>query len=612
MQRGRGYDLGAALVLAAAVLAVYWNALDGTFILDDWKIVRGDILPVDEGGIGALSNRPVGRWTLAWNLRLGGLDPRPFHAVNLAIHVLAGWLLYGLVRRTLERPGAGGWSDAVARGLGAATALLWVVHPLQTESVTYVAQRLEALMSVFYLACLYCVVRSADAARPLAWHVGAMLALALGAGTKETIVSAPVLVALYDRAFLASSWRELARRRWTLYLLLAFPVGVLVAQQPAIAALLSGGLGEEFAVPAGPGNRAGERATPLTYLATQPGVVLHYLGLAAWPARLCFDYDWPLAAGLDAAPSLIVGALLITAVVAYLVRPALGFPLLAFFVLLAPTSSILPITDPAVEHRMYLPLAPMIALAVVGGWAALRRVAPPRVAAVAGGTIVAGVALALGLRTVERNRDFADEGTMWTDVVGCAPWNPRAHFNLGMFHYREGRFADATTHLRDALTRDPRHTGASFNLAASLGELGDADAAVAAYRQTLAIDPDFAPANLNLGALLLERGEVDEARRLLGRAVALTPDDPNAVNNWANALGRAGDHAEAIEAYRRAVALAPGYAPAWFNLALVLEAEDRLPEAVAAMERAVALAPGWETATSQLARMRADAATPGR
>jgi tetratricopeptide (TPR) repeat protein len=306
----------------------------------------------------------------------------------------------------------------------------------------------------------------------------------------------------------------------------------------------------------------------------------------------------------------MAGALLVAAIVIYLVRPGLGFPLLAVFVLLAPTSSVLPITDPAVEHRMYLGLAPLVALAVVSSWAALRRVASQPVAAVTGGVVVAGLALALGLRTVDRNRDYADEGTMWTDVVGCAPWNPRAHFNLGMFHYREGRVAEAVPHLRNALARDPKHVGASFNLAASLAELRDADGAVAEYRRTLAIDPNFAPANLNLGALLLERGELDEAKRLLARAVALSPDDPNAANNYANALSRTGDYAAAIEAYRHALTLTPDYAPARYNLALVLEAADRLPEAIAEMERAAALAPNLSAPTEQLARMRAAAAAP--
>src|SRR5262249_12628893 len=146
-----------------------------------------------------LSNRWVANWTLALNYQLDGLNVRGYHAVNLTIHVAAALTLFGIVRRTLllERVPPAVKKDAP--GLALAVALLWLVHPLVTQSVVYVIQRQESFMGLFYFLTLYCVLRGATALRfALGWYAAAVVACTLGMGCKEVMVSAPVLVLLYD------------------------------------------------------------------------------------------------------------------------------------------------------------------------------------------------------------------------------------------------------------------------------------------------------------------------------------------------------------------------------------------------------------------------------
>ncbi|HSY54782.1 MAG TPA: hypothetical protein VK785_10065, partial [Opitutaceae bacterium] len=178
-------------------------------------------------------------FTFALNYALGDLNVRGYHWFNLLIHTLAGLTLFGIVRRTLLRQGYGGQAlvrpalsgrfGADAVPLALAVAVIWVVHPIQTEAVTYVSQRAESLMGLFYLLTVYCFIRGASATgerrdsqviRPLSsclWLLASVLSCFLGTLSKETIVTAPVMVLLYDRTFVAGSFREAWRLRWRYY-----------------------------------------------------------------------------------------------------------------------------------------------------------------------------------------------------------------------------------------------------------------------------------------------------------------------------------------------------------------------------------------------------------
>ncbi|HEY6008560.1 MAG TPA: tetratricopeptide repeat protein, partial [Geobacteraceae bacterium] len=196
---------GAAAILLVA-FAAYHNSFGGPFVFDDRPCVVENatirelwpprlLMPPENRG-DTVDGRPLVNFTLAVNYALGGLNVRGYHIFNLAVHIAAALTLFGLLRRTFRSPRMEEHFRQAALPLALAAALLWVAHPLQTSAVTYVIQRAESLVSLFYLLTLYCLARSGDSPRPALWQACGVAACLLGALTKEVIVTAPVAALL--------------------------------------------------------------------------------------------------------------------------------------------------------------------------------------------------------------------------------------------------------------------------------------------------------------------------------------------------------------------------------------------------------------------------------
>jgi len=525
------------LVVVVAGIVAYLDSFRGVFLFDDMKSI------VDNAAIRSFAaashnlagaERPVVLLTFALNYAWSRLDVWSYHAVNMANHVLAGLALYAVVEATFASERLRGVPRASARAIACVVALLWVVHPLQTESVTYIVQRGESLMGLFYLLTLYAVVRGARAPRhAAAWYGGAVVACALGMGSKAIMITAPVVVLAYDRIFLSRSWAELWKRRWPLYAGLAASWLVLGATNlageilnPEQRAGLTVGLGYR-------GSR------PLQYALTQPAIILHYLRLAFWPQPLCLDYFWPIATSASeiALPLVVVLALVAATVVALYKRPALGFLGTWFFLILAPTSSFVPVQDPAFEHRMYLPLAAVIVAAVAGVRALLGRVVESRATRTAVAAVVTVVvAVACMAATRARNHDYDSMFAMWGSVLRVRPQNPRAHSDYGKALAERGQMADAVSHLETSIRLMPAYYPAHNNLGNALASQGKMDDAIAQFREAIRLKDDFADAHSNLGAALAQTGRLAEAAPELRRALEIDPNNAVAKRNLALVL----------------------------------------------------------------------------
>ncbi len=220
-----------AVPLVLLAVAAYANSFNGEFVFDDqidivntftgrpvWPL-WGVLLRRDDAGL-HLHPRPVVALTYALNYAWGGLAPRGFHVTNLLIHILAGLTLFGIVRRTLLLPRMASYAS-LATPLAWLVAALWTVHPLQTQAVTYIVQRYESLMGLFYLFSCYSGLRAMTSNRLWPWGAGSVAACALAMGSKEVAVSLPLVLLLYDRTFVADSLVTALRRRWALYAALA-------------------------------------------------------------------------------------------------------------------------------------------------------------------------------------------------------------------------------------------------------------------------------------------------------------------------------------------------------------------------------------------------------
>jgi len=579
-----------ALLLAGAATFAYQTSFAGVFVFDDefaiqrnpnirtlWPLTRVFSAPSES----PVSARPVASLTLAVNYALapiesrdvmapGGADAPPdvtrrflanvwgYHFMNLALHVFAALAVFGVVRRTLVSDRLRPRFGPASRALASVVALVWVVHPLTTDAVTYVTQRTEVLMGVFYLLTLYCAIRGAepgiDRARRRGWAIAAITSCALGMGSKQTMVTAPFVVFVWDWMFgpgprrLRTSTRSHGHDRLSPHVAgcarsARSPEGTNTVPYLCIEGLrwrLYAGLAATWVILAAglalerwPHSIGVDREgwTPWTYLLTQAGVIVHYLRLSFVPVPLVLDYDgWPMARSvLDVAPQAALLLVLVGATIAAVVRRApWGFAAAWFFALLAPSSSVLPLaTEIAAERRMYTALVAVVALAVIGayglGQLLLERLVPegrPRRAVLAVAVVaLAGVAGGLGVLTLDRNRDYWSEERIWRDTVDKRPDNPRARLNHGVLLAAERRYPEAEAQLREALR----------------------------------LKEPVAKAHLNLGSILCSQQRFEEGVPHLERAIALNPELSTAQANLAEAYGALGRRAQAAQHFALAV-----------------------------------------------------------
>jgi protein O-mannosyl-transferase len=544
--------------LVTVIVLAYHNSLSVPFIFDDESIVeefaeRG--LSTADVVIG--STRPLVQLSFAANYAAGNLDVRGYHLVNIAVHALAAVVLFAIVRRSLAAGAAGSpW-------LAFVIALAWAVHPLQTESVTYVSQRAESLAGLFALTTLYCVIRGATAARGTFWYAAGVLACLLGMASKPVMVATPILVLLYDRAFLTRSWR-LARPRRLLYGCLAatWTVLAVLLAQPHESASTAG-----FAMP---------DLTPFVYTRTEPGVILHYLRLVVWPTPLVLDYGWPAA---DDPVTIVLSSLAIAGLVAVAVwtfrrRPAVGFLGIAFFLLLAPSSSVIPIRDLAAEHRMYLPLAPLVALIVLAAARLLHAIVPASGTRRGLSTVLVGASVAcLIVLTVRRNAQYGSPIEMWRDITAYRPTNARAHNNLARLLIEDGRIAEASPHAARAVALSPTYAHARNNLGVVLRKQGRTEDAIREFDEALRLDPGYADAYNNRGLAWADSRRFDEAVADYEHALRLRPRSADVHGNLGTAMLVQGKVPEAIREYDIALRLQPNRAEMHYNMALALSAQ---------------------------------------
>jgi tetratricopeptide (TPR) repeat protein len=475
-----------ALTLAALTLLAYANSFTALYLFDDGGAIIDNptirqlgtaLEPIPNGT--PVSGRPLVNLTFALNYQLSGLAVRSYHLANLGIHMLATLALFGLVRRTLMLPSIPPRCRDASLELAGVTALLWAVHPLQTESVTYLSQRAESLMGLFYLLTLYAFVRGVQEG-DRRWQAVSVVACLAGMASKEVMVSAPLIVLLFDRTFVTTGFAAALRQRGGYYAALAATWLLLVLEMVHV------------------GSRGGAVGTGLKidswhYALTQCRALALYLRLSLWPHPLTFDYGTDTAASLiSVAPeaALVLALLAATAWFIYR-RAALGFIGAWFFAILAPSSSIVPLAKQTIaEHRMYLPLAAVMLLVVLGLHAATGRVR--------WAVLLAAPLLAL---TLLRNADYVNGLTIWQQSVARYPDNPRAHINLGNAYVNAGRFPLGEAEFTIALHLDSSLPEAYNDRAVAEAAQGKIAAAADDYRNAVRLAPGWDKPENNLEAL---------------------------------------------------------------------------------------------------------------
>jgi len=572
------------VVLALLCATAYHNTFHVPFIFDDIPAILQNpairrLWPLSDvfaSVFPGLAARPLTSLSLAVNYAVGGYDVVGWHVFNLMLHFLNALLVFGVVRRVLGNKMFMDGYPSRSLWVASTVTVVWMLHPLLTESVTYVFQRTELLMALFLLLTLYCFIRGTESPYKIVWFGAAIMACMLGMGAKETMVVAPLLVFTYDYVLVAGSFRSILRERWGLY-------SGLAASWVILAALvLTTNLRSKFGLDV-------DTLSPWNYFEMQWTVVVHYLRLAVWPRGLVLDYlDWPretpLAQALPAAGLLL--ALFAASAGAIRRRLWWGFWGAWFFLLLGPTSSFLTLApEPAAERRMYLPLVAVIAVVLGGGdrlcrnlWVRFGWLDRVRVWLQAG--VVTALALVLGTATIQRNAQYHTEESIWADVVAKRPNSLRGHTNLGVALLADGRAKESISHFIDALHIDPNQPVVRCNLAKALAISGATNQAIAELQETLQHMPNHAPAHVGLADIFAGQGNEKAALEHYADALAIDPDEQPAHFNLAQLLTHMNRREEAIAEYLEVIRLDPRNATAHYNLANLLAESGRETEAI--------------------------------
>ena len=528
------------LGMGGLVGLIYSNTLQVPFLLDDLpnieenphlRLTGFSLAGLREAWLeGFLPRRPVANVSFALNYAVHGYALAGYHWVNLLIHVGTGLCLYALLKATLGLPLPRLSRRALSGWVPLLTVLFWLVHPVQTQSVTYIVQRMNSLASLFYVLSLWCYVRgrlSMGLGSRWGWVGGCVLAGVLGLGCKEIVATLPFFIFLYEWYFfqgLSGGWLRRYGGVFGGVLILLLGLVWWYFGGHLMEALLAGYAGRDFSL--------GER------LLTEFRVVVFYLGLLLFPhpSRLNLDHDFAVShSWLEPwttlpAVGLVLGLVVLAVVLARRGERLLSFCLLWFLGNLLMESSVIGL-ELVFEHRLYLPSMLLVLLVVVLAGRALRL----RRGLTLG--LVCTLALVSSGWTWERNAVWRDEITLWQDCVTKSPGKARPHNNLGRTLFEMGQIDEAFTH----------------------------------YQKALEIKPDFATAHNNLGVALAHRKRFDEAISHFRKAVQIYPDQEEAHNNLGSALANQGKFREAIVHFTEALRIKPHYANARQNLNLALD-----------------------------------------
>lgn len=658
------------IILVVGFLA-YSNTFRGPIQWDGVPLITQNPIIKDVGnfisnsrGYEFNSRRYVGNLTFALNYRFGGPDVIGYHAVNLIIHLANALLVYFLVIMTFKTPfmrlSAG--SVPFSHFIALFSALLFVSHPIQTQAVTYVYQRFTSLATLFYLLSLVMYIKGRLASEgpentehgadsggqqsekkfnstSIAFYLFSLVSAVLAMKTKEIAFTLPLIIILYEFTFFKISFKKkllfLAPIALTLIII---PLSVLQSNKP---------LGELLADVSAKA-RLQTDMPRWDYLMTETRVIVTYIRLLFAPVNQNIDYDYPIYHSLFT-PSVLFSFIFLVSIFglgAYLLYSSqsgrlktspfasysrlIGFGILWFFITLSVESSIIPIVDVIVEHRVYLPSVGLFVVVTTGVLLLAQRLRILNIIMV----LLCVAIMALSAITYSRNNLWMNMINLWSDTVLKSPNKTRPHYNLGDAYYDAGRIAESLSEYQTAVAVKPNDAEAHYNLGIAYSKRGRNDEAIREYQIALNINPvyayahnnlgttyaelgrksdalkeyktaidimpDYADAHFNLGSAYSDMGRYDEAVNELQRAITIIPEYPDAINSLGNVYLKMGRLEDAAEKFRSGLKLTPYAADMHYNLGITYFLLERTNEAIAEFQSAVNLKPDDEDAHNNL------------
>jgi len=568
-------------LLGILAFAAYWPSLHAPFVFDDqFAIVENhsiehlsdvkSVLSPPPEAAGA-AGRPLVNLSLAVNYALGRYSVLSYHLLNVSLHILTSAVLLLILLRTLTVDSKYVFSLGVVA--------VWAVHPLLTESVSCIIQRDEVLGALFILLTLYAFIRSVDTtseSHSKLWKSVSLLVCSLGIGAKETIVCAPLIVFLYDSFFVTGSYIKSLRQRAGYYALLCatwIPLLFLILSTNKRGGTVGFGLG----------------VNAWQYLLTQVKALSIYFRLIFWPSPLVIDYGTNLVRGMSEIfiQAVFIVSLLALSLYGFIKKQTYGFLSAAFFILLAPSSSVVPlVSQPIAEHRMYLPSF-LVCLAIGFGLLLFNRTKLIPL-------FFFGLTLLLASLTYFRNVDYQSELNLVNQAISYNPLNDRAYLNRGTLLSRDGKVDLAIKDYESALHLNPKSADTHFNLALLIEEKGDSVNAVEHLKEAVNIKPNYPIAYFELGLIYFRMHDFRSANVYLEQALKFQPTSKKTRSLLSQSYALWGDleaqrqqFPAALDAYEAALNLDIGNARLHCNLGNVFSALGKKSEAVNEYKEAI-------------------------
>jgi len=583
-------------LIITIISIVYSNTLEAPFVFDDKFVIVENPIVKDLGYMvnpseakvhkghfeyESFRHRYIGYLTFAINYWFHKLDVTGYHLVNIAIHIINSWIVYWLVILTFKTPFL---NSSVLRGrineIAFFASLFFACHPLQTQAVTYIWQRVTSLSTTFYcLALVFYILwrltskkpSSFATQMPILFYFGSVISAVLAMKTKEIAFTLPVVIFLYELMFFEEKIKKRILYITPLLLtMLIIPISLLETEK--LKGDLMGNIGEV--------TRVETNISRMDYLLTQFTVVATYIRLIFFPINQNLDYDFPIY-NTFLTPEVFLSFLLLFSIFGLGIYMFLrsrarnstyriiAFGIFWFFITLSVESSFIPLVDVIWEHRVYLPSTGFFIALTIGIFLLLNKFGHRKLHRI-GVAIIVTVIIMFSVLTYSRNNIWSSEIALWQDNVEKSPQKARPHNILGNVLNKQGRTEEAIEHYLHALQIKPDYEKAHYNLGNVLNEQGRTEEAKEHYLQALRINPESEKTHLNLGNILYNQGRTEEAKEHYLQALKKNPESEEAHNNLAILLVHIGNIERAIAYFRKALQINPDYVPAKNNLKKVL------------------------------------------
>jgi protein O-mannosyl-transferase len=596
----RYFNIISIILIILAGILVYSNSFDCPFYFDDFGNIS------DNQGIKNLSmftntnywsqpRRQMAYISFALNYHFNKFDVFGYHLINILIHIMTGIFTFLLIKLILNLNNSKNikfnkYKDWIALF----SALFFVVHPLQTQAVTYIVQRMTSMAAMFYIISIYLYAigriehtQKNNILKAIIFYSLAVIIGMMGVMTKENAVTFPFAMLLFEFFFIRNSKNKIYKNYIIIISLSVIVVGCISCLFLNSSLLTSAAT-------------SGINISSLEYLINQFIVIVRYLQLTILPFNQCADYgnvayNFPFVTSiwrLDVIGCfLLLAGLIVLAVLMYKKNKILSFGIFWLFLTLSVESSIIPIADPMFEHRMYLPMLGIALFLFSSLFLLLIKIKTRYVF-----LLLSSIIIVMGIICFLRNDIWKNEKSLWSDVIKKAPYNSRAWYSLGLIYEEMGSYEEAIKYYSRAVILSPHYDEAWYNEGLSLFNIRKNEDAIKCFDEAIKINPGYHEAWYNKGLSFVNLNKNEDAIKCFDEAIKIKPDKIGAWNNKGNLLSSINRNEEAVICYNRVLEIKPDYQDAWNNKGSALTSLGMYDEALNCLNKALEINPDYQDA----------------